>query len=85
MPQSERSQIIKQILRWLEARERSKTSPKILEAKRYIESEICEMGAAPRTVGSYLARLEAHGFIREVHGCLLCTQTGKNWLEKKVS
>jgi hypothetical protein len=85
MPQSDRSKIMKNILSWLMARERAKNPPKILETKRYIESEICEMGAAPRTVGNYLARLEAHGFIREVHGRILCTQTGKNWLEKKVS
>jgi hypothetical protein len=74
-----------EILRWLNACGLAKKSPKILEAKRYIEREICGMGATPRTVHQYLLRLQAHGLIREDAGRLLCTQTGKNWLEKKVS
>ena len=73
------------ILRWLEACGRAKKSPTILQAKRYIEREICSMGATPRTVQKYLVRLEAHGFVRMDGSRLVCTQTGKNWLEKKVS
>ncbi|MCK5611803.1 hypothetical protein KAR91_58580 [Candidatus Pacearchaeota archaeon] len=84
MPQSERAQIMKQILKWLIARERAKRPPTLLEAKRYIELEITELGAAPRTVISYLKRLDAHGLI-QIRRHIICTQTGKNWLENKVS
>lgn len=85
MPQPERTEKMIHILKWLIARAKSKRSPRILETKRYIESEICSMGATPRTVQKYLLRLQAHGYVREDGGRLICTQTGKNWLEKKVS
>jgi len=85
MPQSERSQIIKQILSWLNARTKSKKPPKINEVYHYIESEICEMGASIRVIKGYLRRLEVHGFIRFDGLKVVCTQTGKNWLKKKVS
>lgn len=73
------------ILRWLDARTKSKKPPKIGEATHYIEREICGMGATPRTIKKYLERLEVHGLIRFDGLKIVCTQTGKNWLEKKVS
>jgi len=85
MPQPERTDKMVHILKWLIARGKAKKLPKILEAKRYIESEICSMGATPRTVNQYLLRLEANGHIRFDGLKIVCTQKGINWLQKKVS
>lgn len=85
MPQSERSQIIKAILSWLYARNKQHKAPRLAEAIRYIESEITDMGASPKTVRRYLERLAVHGMVSIEGGKVICTQTGKNWLEKKVS
>lgn len=73
------------ILKWLNARTKQKKPPRIAECIRYIESEICEMGANRRTIKGYLDRLAVHDFIKFDGLKVICTQTGENWLEKKVS
>ena len=43
------------------------------------------MGANPRTVNSYIERCKVQNLIAIVDNRVMCTQTGKNWLERKVS
>jgi len=86
MTQGDRSQKMIAIMSWLLAKEKANKSPSPLETKRYIEKEITAMGASPRTVKGYIDRLKAHRLITlDKKGRLICTQTGKNWLENKVS
>ena len=85
MPQPERTSKIIMLLQWLIARAKQKNSPYILDTRRYLEREICDMGANPRTVNSYIERCKVQNLIAIVDNRVMCTQTGKNWLERKVS
>ena len=85
MPQSERSQIIKEMLMWIDAKTKKDGGATLLQIVRYTESEITSLGATQRTVKSYLNTLLRHSLVSLKGLKFVCTQTGKNWLEKKVS
>ena len=85
MPQSERSQIIKQMLMWIDAKTKKDGGVSLGAIIRHTEREITDLGATSRTVKSYLQTLVRHRLV-EIKGLkYLSTQTGKNWLERKVS
>jgi hypothetical protein len=84
MPQSERSDIIKQFLKWLNAK--SKTGGATWqECLRQIQIEITDMGAHERTCRSYLTDLERAKLIYIDGLKFRVSETGKNWLQRKVS
>lgn len=84
MPQSERSTIIKEFLKWLDAK--TKTGGATLgECFRHIQIEITDMGAREQTCRSYLKDLQKAGLIEILGMKFKVTETGKNWLKKKVS
>jgi len=85
MPQSERSQIIKEMLMWIAAKTKKNGGATLSAVIRHTESEITDLGATRRTVHSYLATLVRHHLVAQRGLKFYCTQTGKNWLEKKVS
>jgi len=86
MPQSERSEIIKQFLKWLNAKTVSASEGATLqECFRQIQTEITDMGAQEHTCKSYLKDCERADLICIDGLKFKCTQTGKNWLRRKVS
>jgi len=85
VPQSERSQIIKEMLMWIAARTIATGGVARGELIRFVQLEITDLGAATRTVEKYLKDLLRHKLVAIKGSKFYCTQTGKNWLEKKVS
>lgn len=85
LPQSERSQIIKEMLMWIAAKTRLDGGVSRMELIRFVQLEITSLGAATRTVEKYLDDLVRHKLVAIRGHKFFCTQTGKNWLEKKVS
>ena len=85
MPQSERSQIIKEMLMWIAARTTKDGGVRRMELIRFVQLEITDLGAATRTCEKYLDDLVKHRLVVIKGLKYVCTQTGKNWLEKKVS
>lgn len=85
MPQSERSQIIKEMLMWIVAKTKKDGGASLSLIVRHCESEITNLGATQRTVQSYLSTLVRHRFVTLKGLKYVSTQTGENWLEKKVS
>jgi len=85
MPQSERSQIIKEMLMWIDARTKLNGGVRRGELIRFVQLEITSLGAATKTVEKYLRTLVKHKLVAVKGHKYVCTQTGKNWLENKVS
>jgi hypothetical protein len=84
MPQSERSQIIIEFLRWLNAKGKKDRGATLKEAVHHIEVEITNMGATTKRSISYIKACERAGLIY-THGIKFrVTEDGKNWLKKKV-
>jgi len=73
------------MLMWIEARTKLSGGVARLELIRFVQLEITSLGAATRTVEKYLATLVRHKLVAVKGNKYICTQTGKNWLEKKVS
>ena len=84
MPQSERSDTIKEFLLWLEAKTKT-TGATLQECLKHLQIEITEMGAQDRTCRDYLKVCERAGLIRIDGLKFKVTETGKNWLQRKVS
>ena len=82
LPQSERSQNIKELLKWIEAKSKRKGAT-LQEIVSYTQREICEMGASQRTILDYIRSLERARFIHTEGLRFLITEQGKNWLERK--
>ena len=82
MPQSERSQVIKRMLTWLNEQPQGATIGKLL---RHVELEITGMGGSTRTIRSYVDRCRQQGLIRADGIKLICTEKCKRWLAKHVS
>jgi len=86
MPQSERSQIIIEFLKWLAAKSRSKKheGATIQECVQHIEVEITSMGATTKRALSYVKSCQKAGLLY-THGLKFrVSEVGKNWLEKKI-
>jgi predicted transcriptional regulator len=84
MPQSERSNTIKEFLKWLEA----KTilgGATLQECLKHLQIEITEMGAQDRTCREYLKDLERAGLTQINRLKFNITEKGKDWLRRKVS
>ena len=82
MPQSERSQIIKEFLKWIEAKSQ-KSGASLQECVYHIELEITDMGATKKKSADYVSSCVRAGLI-DIHGLKFkITPEGKNWLQRK--
>jgi predicted transcriptional regulator len=84
MPQSERSQIIKEFLKWLEAKTKQDGAT-LQQSVKHIQVEITEMGAEEKRCTKYLKDCERTGLIYADRLKFKITDEGKNWLQRKVS
>ena len=87
MPQSERSQTIKDMLKWLYAKTKKDGGAKLNEILHHVTLEITEMGATERTVKKYLDVCQQMGLVSLSLDRLrfMTTRKCKNWLDRKVS
>jgi len=83
MPQSERSQIIKAFLRWIEAKTK-KGGASLGECIKHIQVEITEMGAEEKRCKKYVKDCQKAGLVYADGMKFKITDTGKNWLQRKV-
>ena len=83
MPQSERSQIMKELLRWLNAKSKKGVGASTHEVIHHCMSEITSLGATERRVQGYIKTLDSLGFIKIYRLKWKITETGKNWLQRK--
>jgi predicted transcriptional regulator len=79
MPQSERSDILKKLLKWLVSKENGATVQALLA---YTKWEITEGGATDNAIKKYIEDLEKAGLIEYTHPFWKITNAGKTWLEK---
>ena len=79
MPQSERAEILKKILRWLATQEKGATIQAILQ---YTKWEICEGGATDNAIKKYVEDLDKASWIEYKHPFWKITEAGKMWLER---
>jgi len=84
LPQSERSNTIKEFLKWLEAKTKQNGAT-LQECLKHLQIEITEMGAQDRTCRDYLKDCERAGLIQIDRLKFTISETGKNWLRRKVS
>ena len=82
MPQSERSQIIKEFLRWMEAKTKQ-GGASIRASVRHIQVEITEMGAEEKRCHKYLKDCQRAGLIAQKGLKFIITDEGKSWLQRK--
>ena len=85
MPQSERSQVMTDLLRWLSAKTKKDRGARGSEIQHHVIAEITSLGATKRTAMGYVDTLQRMGFVTLRGSKYITTQTGENWLEKKVS
>ena len=82
MPQSERSQILKKLLKWIDQlTEVNKGVPTQAIISHTIE-EICEMGATEKTARDYIEDLGHSSMIEYQHPFWKITKKGKDWLDR---
>lgn len=79
MPQSERSEIIKKLLKWLASLETGATNQGIYA---YVQWEICEGGATTNTIRKYIEDLSKNHLIEYKAPFWKITNAGKQWLER---
>jgi hypothetical protein len=79
MPQSERSSILKEMIKWLSRQEKGATVQAIRQETKW---EITEGGAIDATIKKYIEDLDHAGIIEYKHPFWLVTNYGKKWLEK---
>ncbi|MCW4044843.1 MAG: hypothetical protein NWE94_04930 [Candidatus Bathyarchaeota archaeon] len=79
MPQSERSDILKKLLKWLSTKEDGATVQAILQQTKW---EITEGGATDNTIKKYIEDLQRASLIEYKHPFWKVTNAGKQWLER---
>jgi hypothetical protein len=79
MPQTERAETLKKLLRGIGSQENGSTVPAI---KQYTKWEITEGGATDNTIKKYIEDLEKAGFIDYGHPFWKITKAGTIWLER---
>ena len=81
MPQSERSENIKKLLKWLGAQKNGATTQAIL---LYAKWEIAEGGATDNTIRKYIEDLQKAMLIEYEHPFWKITPAGRRWLERHI-
>ena len=79
MPQSERSDIIKKLLKWLATLENGATVQAIVQ---YVKWEITEGGATDNVIKKYIDDLDRAKLIEDAHPFWKISKTGMTWLER---
>ena len=79
MPQSERAEIIKKLVKWLASHENGQTVQAILH---YVKWEITEGGATDNAIKKYIDDLSRAVIIEYKHPFWKVTNYGKKWQEK---
>jgi len=79
MPQSERSDIIKKLLKWLATLENGATVQAIVQ---YVKWEITEGGATDNVIKKYIDDLDRAKLIEDVHPFWKISKSGMKWLER---
>ena len=81
MPQSERSEIMKKLLKWLVLKENGATVQAIVH---YVKWEIAEGGATKNTAKKYIEDLDEAALIEYKYPFWKVTNAGKKWLERHI-
>jgi len=79
MPQSERSNVLKELLKWLASQENGATVSAI---HAQVRNEITQLGATPKTIENYITDLHAAAFTEYKHPFWRVTRAGRDWLER---
>jgi hypothetical protein len=79
VPQSERSDILKQLLKWLASSEHGAT---VAAIRQYTKWEITEGGATDNTIKKYIEDLGHAGLIEYKQPYWIATKFAKDWLER---
>ncbi len=79
MPQSERAEIIKKLMKWLVVQEKGVTVQAIVH---YVKWEITEGGATDKSIKKYIEDLSRASLIEYKHPFWKVTNAGKRWLER---
>lgn len=79
MPQSERANNLREIVKWLETQKDGATTQAMYA---YIKWEITEGGATDSTIRKYMKDLEAGSLIEYKHPYWHVTEFGKKWLSR---
>jgi len=79
MPQSERAEIMKKLLKWLSSLENGATTHGILQ---YVKWEITEGGATDNSIKKYIDDLSRACLIEYKHPFWKVTNAGKKWIER---
>jgi predicted transcriptional regulator len=79
MPQSERAEIIKKLVKWLVSQENGATVQAIVH---YVKWEITEGGATDNAIKKYIEDLDKAAIIEYKHPFWKVTNYGKEWLER---
>lgn len=79
MPQSERSSILKEMVKWVSTQKEGVHTRAIIS---YTKWEITEGGATTPTIRKYIEDLDHAGFIVYRHPVWEITSHGKAWLDR---
>jgi len=80
MPQSERAQILRTLVKWISEKEEGQTQQAIVS---YVRWEITEGGATANTAKKYIDDLKGASLIELKHPNIYrITNAGKSWLER---
>lgn len=79
MPQSERANVLKEMVKWLASQEKGATVQAILQ---YTKWEITEGGATDSTIKKYIDDLSKAQIIEYAHPFWKVTNYGRTWLER---
>ena len=79
MPQSERTEIMKKLLKWLDSKEKGATLSAIIT---HTKVEITQLGATTNTIRKYVDDLHRSGLIGYQHPFWKISKFGKEWLER---
>ena len=79
MPQSERAEIMKKLLKWLASKNEGATNQAI---HHYVQWEICEGGATNNSIKKYVEDLVKNNLIEWNAPFYRVTNAGKSWLER---
>ena len=84
MPQSERSETIKQFLKWLNAKSKQSGASR-QECINHMHIEITNMGAEPKRCEIYLRDCLQCKLIEEKDYKFSITKDGQSWIRRKTS